>query len=872
MKKILSYLLLAFFSFHIFGASSYAFVDSSQLESNKKNSMVYKIKLNETVKWKKYIKIIDAFITKNADNKEILEELSNKLTNILDNSKTTNNSNTDILKYINAKINISLIAIYEEEKNDIYADVISESDKKTIEDKIIKLQLNTLESWYNFTEKFIKEFEDLNNYQETWNFEVDLNIDHEAVGKLDWNIKLSDYTSNVSNFDSQLKWKLETLINAMPKWEKEAKLQLNSMIDLISKDWNMYILLQDLKITDSDTTEKLKSDIEKIKQLAKENKYIKYNNAETQAWLNILKSLNPKAIYEDGKTILAKPLVTAYKKEWNRYYLKPTKYACDKMKELSNRFDPINPSYCSDSQYKNVLKDLSELWTFYAELWNNNETKIVFIWNKLTNNINKNDFSILFDDTKIKEVSYNLEGPNTTNIKLDYKYKSNLNLSIKTIEENNINLVTTINSENKFTKIDLNSESNGSYSRNKMNLKLDNKLISGNFEVVEKSYNWDEDKYMDDSKLSGTISGKTDSDNKLAELYVAYKWNYIADNKEYLNWKFNYINSKFDFQNTYEKYWIKQNIVFNWKFDADKILDSWDFSLKLYKDNNMYKQTFEDTIYTPDYKEYWNISINIVDKNITWTTKITNDWKELLSITHTWNYGKDRFKLKNNFTFINPLGWYVIDAKNSKRSSDIWNIQGAISLKQVEWADIKSFIVQNNKYAWKDIYVWTKKLTIWENYFVWTPNYEVLNIYKQDFLDPNETEYIIWATSENKWQFQIYALMETDEGFKAKVNWTYSPKWNDTKSLIFIDGKQVLDGDLTKWSTVVKEDVNKITWNFDMDFDTSNNKNNIELILNVIIWAKEVFNGKIKNTSNKTIKKVEITTPTNTIDYDKIKY
>jgi hypothetical protein len=38
----------------------------------------------------------------------------------------------------------------------------------------------------------------------------------------------------------------------------------------------------------------------------------------------------------------------AYKKDGEKYLIKPTKYACDKMKEISNKFDPFyGSSSCS---------------------------------------------------------------------------------------------------------------------------------------------------------------------------------------------------------------------------------------------------------------------------------------------------------------------------------------------------------------------------------------------------------------------------------------------------------------------------------------------------------------------------------------------
>lgn len=130
--------------------------------------------------------------------------------------------------------------------------------------------------------------------------------------------------------------------------------------------------------------------------------------------------------------------------------------------------------------------------------------------------------------------------------------------------------------------------------------------------------------------------------------------------------------------------------------------------------------------------------------------------------------------------WINYWGWnnqYNIDAKNSKRMSDVWNIQSIMSLKQVERVPISSFVIMDEKYEWENIYVWWNKLVLWENLFVWTPAYTVLNIQKEDFLDPDGNEYIIWVTTENWWMYQILSFMESEDWTKTpRLSWTYSPK------------------------------------------------------------------------------------------------
>jgi hypothetical protein len=105
-----------------------------------------------------------------------------------------------------------------------------------------------------------------------------------------------------------------------------------------------------------------------LKKIAKKNKYIKYEDSNTKQVLENLKNLNPSKIMADSKRILEKPMFRAYKKEGYKYFLVPTKYACNKLKELSARFDPWNGSTCSDSQYEKIIKALAKTGDLYIEI------------------------------------------------------------------------------------------------------------------------------------------------------------------------------------------------------------------------------------------------------------------------------------------------------------------------------------------------------------------------------------------------------------------------------------------------------------------------------------------------------------------------
>lgn len=130
------------------------------------------------------------------------------------------------------------------------------------------------------------------------------------------------------------------------------------------------------------------------------------------------------------------------------------------------------------------------------------------------------------------------------------------------------------------------------------------------------------------------------------------------------------------------------------------------------------------------------------------------------------------------------LQWYSADARNSKRTSDIWNIQSSISLKMVEWVPLMSFISDDSKsLTWVNLgwNVWVT--TNSGTYIAWIPNYTVLNVVPKDFKDPkSDQDYAIGATQFAGWVFQVAATMEQDRTETARVNWTFNSRNDESYS------------------------------------------------------------------------------------------
>lgn len=132
--------------------------------------------------------------------------------------------------------------------------------------------------------------------------------------------------------------------------------------------------------------------------------------------------------------------------------------------------------------------------------------------------------------------------------------------------------------------------------------------------------------------------------------------------------------------------------------------------------------------------------------------------------------------------FISLQG-YSADARNSKRTSDLGNFQSAMSLKQVEWVPLLSFInsqVANTVTTSATVNLAGNTSALASTvYTAGTPNYTVLNVVAKDFKDPkSDKEYKIGATTLAGWVFQAAATLEVDWAPKSVVVGTYAPRNN----------------------------------------------------------------------------------------------
>lgn len=677
MKKIVSTLLITTFCINIFGInSSFAAISpwshwweikinpSEEVQKNTytKNMIISRSKLNKTIKWKKYLKTIDSLVDWLSNNYSKLKTVKNNLEKInTDSLRDKQIKNT--LTYLEAKVNLTLINHWEKSVEEMIKSTISDEDKNEINQRIIKLQSNLSNSSKNIIDVFTKEFEETNNIKETWNIKLEWSVNQEMIWKLDFQLGLSDYEAKNYNFDSELKWKLSSNINWNIDWEK-VNFELDTLIDMIAKDWDIYLMLKNLKIVSEQDLRLYNNYIEKIKEVAKENKYIKYSDSESQEAMELLNNLNVDNIKNDIDKYLSKPMLEAYKKEWNKYYVKPTKYACDTFKEIAKKFDPFNWSKCSNSQYNKMLEDLSNSWEFYMIIeWEN--TNIGFEWK--SDNFVYNKWEIKFDNSKIISTSYKYKD-SLWEVSIEYNSNKNLDINIKSsIDNSSIIFNSELDKNNNFTYINAKLESK----KSDFNLLLNNWDINGDFKMTNSWYNYETWEIEDKSVFSWNIKWSTNRQNKLSSLKIDFKNKDLITQKDNLIWDFYYDNRNISLNIEYNDDKTIFVLNSNANIDSNKMINNLKLESKLeMKKWKLDYQTYK-YIYDENFSNIYDIDITIKNKNIDWELNIF--WKknkEIIKIISNGNYSKNSFNINNKITLSKELSKLIDNQEQSKNNTN----------------------------------------------------------------------------------------------------------------------------------------------------------------------------------------------------------
>lgn len=616
VKKVFSFIVLVVF---LTSSLNITFAENSTLLS------ASRAKIKTLKNWSKYLiqlNKVDKFIDSQTDS-----ALLAKLKISVDGKKEkiipsilwwskSNDLNYELLNYISLKLSerLNTLSWIEQQKIiDLFNNPDLTSDEiKKVEDEIVKLQLNLFDSSKTFIDKLVSNLQDSINLEEKGNLKINAEWSWSLFWTASWELNITNYASKISNFDSEFKAQVDLLINSSLRWWEDFKTQFSSFINFISKDGNIYILLDKLNYSGIDSSE-IETYLAKLKELAANNEYLKFEDQNSTYVLNLIRNFDLNSIYGETNKILLNPMFRPYKKDWDRYLLLPTKEACDAIKWIEYKIAWKWVWYCSDNEYDKMLKESLKNWNFYIVIdWNEK-----YLWYDMISNDVTWWVKVYYSDKKIEKILVRID-PKDNKYKWEY-FELNfvnwqkLDIVLNAMSENMLlSFKSLLSSDNKFNKINF----IWNFTDFTSSFNLENKKFNGNFENKLKRYNYDYNNwtwnYEDSWKIIWTLSWELNSENTLISLNLDISWNENANKYNY-DW------------NTWKSSYTPVNSIFNLKYTLKNEIISWNIS----------------------YKEWDN---------------------ELFSLNSTWKYRKNYFELNNIINFLNPISF------TSDKETVVWNL------------------------------------------------------------------------------------------------------------------------------------------------------------------------------------------------------
>ena len=321
--------------------------------------------------------------------------------------------------------------------------------------------------------------------QEMWYIEMNLNLNLADLN-VEAQLNLDDYVMKQSVFDSQFSSDMKALFKVDDKGEVMA-FDISWFLDFISKDWDMYVLLENMNFS-TENIEELQQMLEKLQTFSSEKMYIKI---PADDWydeiVSALRSFDPSAIVSEMRTMMSEPLFQVDEKIWDTYILVPTKFACDSVKKLGWRFDPFfSNEECSESQYKKLVKQSnSDEFQIFMKADRNSSQ----LWINANDGYSTTNISINYDWNKMDKVT--IESMPTDKsyewLRWEYIYWKHINLSLNT-NEIALDWKNTLRSNNSFSEAEITLQWKQRDTEIYWNFVLKSWNIEGSLNVSE----WDE--------------------------------------------------------------------------------------------------------------------------------------------------------------------------------------------------------------------------------------------------------------------------------------------------------------------------------------------------------------------------------------------
>lgn len=628
LRKLFSSIILVIFLTNSMNNAFAVFVEASvpsmdyQISSSKErikkmqNGQRYIIQLNK----------INQFVNKQSDLL-LLEKIKLKLESKKELISWKDELTYELLNYIDLVVakRIEELEIIES------ADVIKQIEKTTltdeeikkVEDEIVKLQINLLDSSKTFADKLLSELKKSLNAEEVGNIKINVEGSGAMLWSWKWELSIKDYKSKAANFDSELEAQVDLLFEASMAGWQDMKAQFSSFVNFISKDGNMYLLLEKLNyswLDELDYSWEYTSILDKIKAMWENNEYLKIEDKEWAKMLNLIKSFDVNSVYNEANKALLNPMLKPYKKDWDKYLLVPTKDFCNTVKYINYKINHYGSYSCSDEDYNKMLKESviggnlyiivdwadKHLWFESNQYWVDAYFKVYFSDKKVEKVLAKSETTTWKDKGNLIELTYiNWQKLDIT--VLSQNINENINLSFKSL----------LTSDNKFSQIDHIWNFSDRWEWFKSSFKLDNKKFNGNFTLV-----WNKE-----INLIWNISWELSNENNLKslDLKVNANWDKNKYNYDWETWKSSSTSVKTSFNLNYS---LKNEVI------------TWAISYK--EDDNVLFWVNSNWKYSKDFFELNNV-INIDDdvsaENVNWN----------LNVKFVWNLEKNNFNLYLDF-------------------------------------------------------------------------------------------------------------------------------------------------------------------------------------------------------------------------------
>ena len=580
----------------------------------------------------------------------------------------------------------------------------SDSDKETVETAIADIQHNMYEI---FSDKILKKIIDLNTIstQEKWNLNLNMNIEEPSLWSINSSLSLNNYTFKEGWFDSYLDVNMSWSLDANISWEK-LDMDIAFLLNYVFKDWIDYFKIDNLKTSWIDDKKEINEMIGILKKFEKIWKHVRIKTKDVQKVIKVLKSIKSNKLSANIEKSIRNPFLKTYKKVGNRYYLLPTKHFCDTIASMNSYGRSFNwVSNCTNQEYDELLENvLNQDVNMFVEILSNGW--VLFGLEKEDNNVsinlniqrNQNEISSINLEVFPKEKKYVWQW-----IKFNYTKNKSMNFWVY-VEENwniaKIDLKSDLNVYNRFIKIDwiisIWETDNETWKLNETiwwKISLVDHKIDWNLVIKNKRYDYEQDKYIVSKQITSKISGKTDTKNKLSDIAINMQWTDIQTEKEHLSLTINWTTDSFDFDMIVTELSNSFKLTMGYNKLNDKII-KWDFSLNI------------STLFAKFISE-----LSLINKNITWETKLVVANNNILNVITTWKYFDNYVKIAHEITVNVPkyalknlqtdkISWYISlikDYQTKNKSIDFsMNVSTDKAPKLINFSLRKEFEKEDN--------------------------------------------------------------------------------------------------------------------------------------------------------------------------------